>query len=221
MARVKTLGFSALLRLLDANEKPQRNAIKNRYVSRDARDFHRSFHLSIKNLLTGISTFRQAIRSAQRIKKQSERQHTKSGIVRFLRWYISLGTRGTAYPSIILPSPMGLFQVKFDPDCIIDLNGRRTAIHIWNSSKKINPDQALAALSLVAAKFPLTFDRPDDFAVLSLQSGDIYKWSDANKEHTIMALHLMTHLDRVFTLIRSELDIPSSGDQPQDPRPYL
>jgi hypothetical protein len=116
---------------------------------------------------------------------------------------------------------MGLFQVKFDPDCIIDLNGRRTAIHIWNSSKKINPDQALAALSLVAAKFPSTFDRPDDFAVLSLQSGDIYKWSDANKEHMIMALHLMTHLDRVFTLIRSELGIPSSGDQPQDPRPYL
>ncbi|WP_288429866.1 hypothetical protein [uncultured Agrobacterium sp.] len=222
MARVTTFGFSAFLRLLDANERPQKTSIKQRHVPSDGgHDFHRSFHTSIRRMLTGKSTFKEEIKAAQNIKQAPERRSAKIGIVRFLRWYLALSTKGAIYPAVTLTSPQGFFRVKFDPDCIVNLNGRRTAVHVWNSNEKINSDYALAALSLVAAKFPLTLDRPDDFAVLSLKSGDIYKWSDANKEHRNLALHLMTHLDRVFTIVRSDLGLPSIVDQQHDPRPYL
>ncbi|UHS61159.1 hypothetical protein HRR99_06345 [Agrobacterium vaccinii] len=223
MARVTTFGFSAFLRLLAQNEKPQRSAVKRRHItSKGGRNFHRSLHLSIARMLTGKASFKEVIKAARNIKKPAERRYAKVGIVRFLRWYISMGAKGAAYPATTLASPQGFFRVKFDPDCIVNLDGRRTAVHLWNSKEKINNDQALAALSLVAAKFPLTFDRPDDFAVLSLQSGDIYKWSDANKEHRKLALDLMIHLDRLFTITQSELGIPPRGDQPyDDTRPYL
>jgi len=215
--RTPEFGFSAFLRLLDAKENPQRAAIQKRYrPSKGGHNFHRSFHVSVRKILTGEASFVEVFRATRNIKKLPERRYTKFGIVRFLRWYLALKSKATLIAPLKVNSPKSLFRVKFQADCVVDLDGRRTAIHLWNSKKKINEAHALAALTLVASNFPPTKDRPDDFAVLSLQDGSLYKWSSATRTHKQLVTDFMVHLDRLFDLVRSELGIPSMGDQPSD-----
>ena len=113
-------------------------------------------------------------------------------------------------------SPKGFFKVTFQPDFLLELGGRRTAVHVWNTQQELSGNLVLAALCTVASRFPIQH-RPDDFAVLSLQDGRFYRWSDATKKHAALGENLLAMLDTQCELARTELGLPAIG--PEAPQP--
>jgi hypothetical protein len=178
-------GFSAFLRLISINEAPQKSAVRERYKPSNGKgyDYHRSLRLAIQKLNSGSEPATYVLRSLSTIKKVSERHSAKRGVIRYLRWRELNPGPATPCDSIIIDSPGSMFKVRFDADCVIELNGRRVAVHIWNTkSTKLSRNLVLAALTLVQKNWPRDRDMADDFAVLSLQNMELYRWSDDPKK---------------------------------------
>ncbi|WP_246730652.1 hypothetical protein [Rhizobium leguminosarum] len=145
-----------------------------------------------------------------------ERASAKRGLQRFFTWREDNPGLLEAYPALTFLSPKGFFKVIFQPDFLSELDGRRTAVHVWNTQQELSSNLVLAALCAVAIRFPPQH-RPDDFAALSLQDGRFYRWSDATREHAALGENLLAMLDTQCELARTELGIPAIG--PEVPLP--
>jgi hypothetical protein len=155
-----------------------------------------------------------------KITKSSERRSTKRGVVSFLRWIKVNGGSISFCDPIFIDSPAGLFKIRFDANCVVEINGRRTAIHVWNTQKpKLSRKEVSAALALVRRNVVTKVDTADDFAVLSLQDGNLYKWSDSPKSHDSLADSILLQLDQLCSLARSEFGLPQIGESAGWPQP--
>ncbi|MBY3560722.1 hypothetical protein [Rhizobium laguerreae] len=217
MAPVKTFGFSFLLKLVCLNLKPQKWAVRERHKpSKSGFDYHRSLRLRIQQIAFEGLSEAQALASTDQITKAPERASAKRGLQRFFTWREDNPGLLEACPALTFLSPKGFFKVTFQPDFLSELDGRRTAVHVWNTQQELSSNLVLAALCAVAIRFPPQ-QRPDDFAVLSLQDGRFYRWSDATREHTALGENLLAMLDTQCELARTELGIPAIG--PEVPLP--
>ncbi|WP_088675225.1 hypothetical protein [Rhizobium sp. R339] len=213
MAPIKTFGFSFLLKLVCLNPKPQKRTIRERHKpSKGGFDYHRSLRLRIQQIaFEGLSEV-QVLASTDQIRKAPERASAKRGLERFFKWREDNPGALEACPALTFLSPRGFFKVTFQPDLLLELDGRRTAVHVWNTQQQLSGNLVLAALCTVAGRFPLQ-RRPDDFAVLSLQDGRFYRWSDATKVHTALGENLLAMLDTQCELARTELGLPAIGPE--------
>lgn len=212
-----TFGFSYFLKLLCLNERPLKTEVRNRLTPSDsAYDYHRSLRLRIQRALIHGEDFDEVIASTDQISRDAERNSARQGLERLRDWRAE--NPGALMPcaSAVWESSDGEFKIRFDPDFAIDLGGQVTAIHVWNSLRPPLQDRMVyAALSLLPAAHADHETLPDDFAVLSLQTGRLYRLSDA-PDHSLLAARLIESLDRLIGDTRDELerDGPGGRDRP-------
>jgi hypothetical protein len=209
MSQIPKFGFSAYLKLLNANPKPRKSIIRNRYKpSSGGYDFHKSLRQRVQQIAFGGLSVQSAIASTQSITKPSERISAKKALERFEVW--KGGNPGSLHAAkpMVFPSPGGLFRVEFTPNFMMEIDGRLTAVHIWNTRHALAGNLTRAALCSVASRFPVD-DRPDDVAVLSLQDGSFFRWSEADKNLAALGERLLQLLDLEFATARIEFGLPA------------
>jgi hypothetical protein len=224
MAPIPTFGFSAFLRMICLNERPQKTAIFSRHrpSKEGGYDYHRSLRTCIQKLATGSHNLKEVLVEISDITKPSERNSTKRGVVRFLRWIRANGSAVAFCDPIFIHSPLGYFKVRFNANCVVEINGRRTAIHVWNTQNpKLSEKEVLAALSLVRRSVDTKTDVIEDFAVLSLTDGRLYRWSDNPSDYNVLADSILLQIDRLCSLARSEYGLPQIRRGPEPPRPSV
>lgn len=223
MSKIPTFGFSAFLRIISLNERPQKTAIRNRHrpvENKGGYDFHRSLRTAINELATGKSNLSDTLAKISSIPKLPERRSAKRGVVRFLRWIKNHSGAVSFCDPIVIDSPSGLFRIRFEADFVVEIAGRRTAVHVWNTkSPKLNKSHVIAALTIVQKHWPKNLDNVDDFAVLSLQDNRFFAWSDETNAYSGLADAILLHLDQLSALSRVEFGLPpiSRGIDGPDP----
>ncbi|MGW9230965.1 hypothetical protein ACWGPT_08860 [Pseudorhizobium sp. NPDC055634] len=224
MTKTPTFGFSAFLRLISLNEAPQKSAIRERYKPSSGKgyDYHRSLRLALQRLNSGSHSAADVLSSLSSIKKVSERHSAKRGIIRYIKWRKLVPGPVATCESVIFESPHSQFKVRFDADFVIELDGKRTAIHIWNTKgTKLSRSFVLAALSLVQANWPGDRDSDNDFAVLSLQDMTLYRWSDDPEHYQDLATTLVLRLDRLCRALMKEDGSTSTIGTTEPPSPSV
>ncbi|MBB4190054.1 hypothetical protein GGE45_002537 [Rhizobium aethiopicum] len=218
MSQIPKFGFSAFLKLLNTNPKPQTRLVRERYrPSGGGYDYHKSLRTRVQQVAFGELTPQQALDSTALITKHSERESARRGLKRFFEWQQqNPGTLETT-DGLLFTSPKGLYKVEFTANFLLELDGRRTAVHLWNTQHPLSGQLVRAALCTVATRFP-EHDRPDDIAVLSLQDGSIYKWSESDRQIALLGERLLEFLDNQFEVARTELGLPASPEGPS-PQP--
>lgn len=221
MSQVPKFGFSAFLKLINANPKPQKRLVRDRFrPSTGGYDFHKSLRQRVQRIAFENVSLQEALASTAEISQNAERESAVKGLRQFSEWRQKNLGGLSACESFLFSSPKGLFKVEFTPNFLIDLNGRRTAVHLWNTRQALSVGLVSASLCMVANRHPVE-GRPDDFAVLSLQDGRLFRWSDANKETAAFGEKLLEVLDLEFANARLEFGLPGAveGDAPETPTP--
>jgi hypothetical protein len=222
--KIPNFGFSAFLKLICSNERPQRSAVRERHKPKKGSgyDYHRSLRTGIHKLASGSANARDVLSALSDIKKPAERRSAKRGVVRFLKWLKENPGKITFCSPVTFHSPAGLFQVRYEADFVLEINGRRTAIHIWNTQKpQLSKNQVMAALTLVQRNVVKESDTADDFAVLSLQDRQFFRWSDDPNGFSRAADAMMHQVDQLCSFARGEYGWPSHESPPEKPHPEI
>ena len=208
-----TIGFSAFLKLISLNPKPQHTLIRKRILpdGSSARDFHRSLRLRAHRLLVDGLTLDEVLATLGRIKRDSERQSARSGLEKLTEWRRLNPGALLTFPSMLFESPQKKFKVRYLPDFGIMMDGRSVAVHIWNTGKpQLDVRMTYAALSLFTE---VNDNSPDDIAVLSLRNSVLYRRNEV-PDHSEIALNVIDRLDDIFDEIQHPPERPSIQDQP-------
>lgn len=223
MVKIPSFGFSAFLKIVCANEKPQKRAVKERHKpSKSGYDYHKNLRLRVQWLASSSHTAAQVISSLNDITKAPERASTHAGIKKFIEWQSHHKKEIQFCGPLTFRSPNGLFQVKYAPDFLTEIDGRLTAVHVWNTQEKLSRNLVVAMLTIVASNWDDTPERPDDFAVFSLRDGQFYNWSEHTEEHRKLGQKVMLHLENLCQIVRVELELPRAGEgitRPPSPSP--
>jgi len=209
-----TFGFSYVLKLLSMKQRPQRTAARKRLQpSGSGRDFHDSLRRLALDLLKGTD-LEGVLASANQIKKEAERNSAKVGLKQLAKWREANPGRLISYPAVTFPSPGEQFSINFRPDFGLVIDGRATAVHLWNTkSQKLSDRMAYAALSWVPAGYAAAANPPEDFAVLSLRERRLLRLSDSKRVH-VYGPGVFRFLDQLLIDARKALRLPSV--QPDD-----
>jgi hypothetical protein len=212
LSQVPKFGFSAFLKLINSNPRPQKRLVRDRFrPSSGGYDYHKSLRRRVQRIAFENLSIHEAMASTADIGPKAERESAIRGLLQFAEWRQK--NPGDLLPcdSFIFSSPKGLFKVEFAPNFLMELNGRRTSVHLWNTRDKLSAGLVNASLCMVASRHPVE-QRPDDFAVLSLQDGRLFRWSDANKEVAALGEKLLSVLDQDFANARFEFGLPGIAD---------
>lgn len=177
-----TFGFSAYLKLICLNSKPQRREVRGRLAPRGGGgyDFHRSLRLLAHKYLLGKEEPAELIRSVLNIVKDAERNSARSGLEKLFAWVEQNPCLFFEIPPATFKSPGGVYNVQFLPDFGAVIGGKKTAIHIWNTkAPDLEPHFCHGALALFPKVYAGQEGGPDDLAVLSLRDGNLYRLSEA------------------------------------------
>ncbi|QSY96048.1 hypothetical protein J2J97_09130 [Rhizobium bangladeshense] len=213
MTQVPKFGFSAYLKLINSQPRPQNTIIRKRYMpSEGGFDFHKSFRTRVQQASFHGLSVEAVLASTEQIRKLPERNSARRALEQFFEWKaLHPGMMETA-SGVCFPSPAGLFKVEFTPDFLLRIGDRRTAVHLWNTRHPLAGNLVRAALSAVANRYPLE-KRPEDFAVLSLQNRTLYRWSESDRETQAFGERLMEILDMQFSSARVELGLPARPER--------
>jgi len=145
--------------------------------------------LRARRLLVGGEPLAVVIASSGTITKPSERKSTVSALERLDFWRGSMPSPLLSGETAIYESPGKLFKIRFEPDCIVQLDGLKTAIHIWNTkSAKLAVNLVRPTLSLIAQAYATHKTSPDDLVVLSLISPiATYRLSESKEASSVAA----------------------------------
>lgn len=211
-------GFSAFLKLLSLNERPQRTLIRSRVrPSEGGFDFHRSFRLRAHRLLVDGENFEDVIASVDEITRAPEQRSAREALEKLDTWRGENPGEVVNFRGATFESPNRLFKVNFEPNFGLVLDGTPTAIHIWNNaSPPLSERMAYAAMSLFPTIYLAGQDAPKDLAVLSVREPRVYRLSDA-PDHTVLAERLVALIERTIAQVTEELDAPPA--LPPEDRP--
>jgi hypothetical protein len=218
---VPTFGFSAFLKLISLNSRPQRTLVRQRLsVSQsEGYDFHRSLKLRANRYLVDGVPLPDVLLTTAEIKRPPERRSAKTGLERLGIWRDFNAGPILSFEPVLFESPAKNFKVQFLPNFGIQLNRQNVAVHIWNTAKPdLDVRMAYAALSLFPSLYALQEVPPDDIAVLSLPNSQLYRLSEVEDQSEI-GRRLVRRLDDLFEEVRDEPVKPSPPpkDRPATP----
>lgn len=210
-------GFSAFLKLLSLNERPQRTLIRSRLLpSGGGFDFHRSFRLRAHRLIVDDEPFENIIASVDEITRAPEQRSAREALQHLHDWRGDNPGRVLNYRGATFESPSRLFKVNFEPNFGLEVGGVPVAVHIWNNATpRLLPRMTYAALSLFSGLYAGDSTPPRDIGVLSLREQRLYRLSDVSDQATL-ATALVAELERAISEIVEELPPPPPPSPPED-----
>lgn len=210
-----TFGFSAFLKLLSLNDKPQRTAIRNRLVPSPGGgyDFHDSLRRLARRYLVDGDPIADLLMSAGKIVQPPERLSAMAGLERLALWRAAHPGPILDFAPVTFESPGHLFKVKFEPDLGLPLLGTSTAIHFWNTkTPALSLNATYVALALAAQAYEKQEGAPEDVAVLSIREPPtLYRLSETGDWSSVAA----SVVERLEEIIEGPSSPPPSpGDHP-------
>ena len=213
-----TFGFSAFLKLICLNERPQRPEIRKRLSpGSGSYDFHRSLRLRAHRYLVKGEPIEQILASTAEIKQAAEQRSARAGLERLERWRCENPGAILSFVPATYESPTGLFRVVFTPDIGIGIGRDSVAVHLWNTAKPVLVRRMVyAALSLIASVYASIDNSPDEVAVLSLPESRLYRLSEAGRFAGLGA-SLAGRIEDMLRDTIDELDFPPPENRPGSP----
>lgn len=210
-----TFGFSAFLKLISLNERPQRTAIRTRLLaSGGGYDFHRSLKLRAQRFLVGEEPMADVLASVREITRAPEQESARAGLERLEAWRLEHPGAIVPYSPATYESPAGVFKVTFTPDFGVRLGRDGVGVHIWNTATPaLTPRMVHGALSLFPDLYGEMSNRPDDLAVLSLRGPRLYRLSEAGR-YAGLGASLASRIEDLLRDVREELGLPPPEDRP-------
>lgn len=215
-----TFGFSAYLKLISMNDRPQRRAVRERLTPRDGGyDFHKTLKTCAHSLLVENAPVAEVMKTIANIKKAAERRSALNGITRLIEWREANPSAILGFSNVTYESPNAIFKVNFTPNFGMQFGERTTAVHIWNT---INPPLTARAVYSALALFPTIYEAvgnaPDDLAVLSLRTSELHRLSTSS-DHAFLGRAMANRIEALFRSVRDELGLPSVSrhDEPSPP----
>ena len=214
-----TFGFSAFLKLISQNPKPQRRAIRERLLpsTGDGYDFHRSLKLHARRYLVDREPMEDLLTSAEEIKKEAEKKSVLKGLTTLETWRDDNPGEIFEASSHTFESPNELFKVAYQPNFGVILPTGRTTVHLWNTkAPALDRRLTYAALSL----FPHLYETEniDDYAVLSLHEPRLLRLNEVG-DQSALATNLIAALENVFVEVLDEIMGVGGSDTPTAPPP--
>lgn len=211
-----TFGFSAFVKLVASNERPQRTALRQRLLGGSAGgyDFHRSLKRLGRRFLVHGEALDSVLAAARKISRPPEQRSAVTGIERLAEWRGEVGGEIEDYQAVSYESPSGLFRVNYTPDFGIRLDRQGIAAHIWNTAKPdLNPRAVYGALSLFTDAYAEITGAPDDLALLSLREPRLYRLSEAGIYRGLGA-SIAERIEDIIRQEHSDLGLPPMEDRP-------
>lgn len=199
-SKVFTFGTSAYLKLLGLNPKPRSTELrKRRSPSGGGYDFHKTMRRIAATFVSGELSIEQVHAELARIVNQPERQSAIHAVNQLTSWLDGTPARRVMNENRV-PSPNGLFSVRFSPDIEVFRDGRPTLIHLWNTKQpKLTTREAIGTLGLFSREY-----RDEDIAVLCLRQCQLFVLTERTKAEELARL---LALDVERRLTSDELDI--------------
>lgn len=213
-----TFGFSAFLKMLSLNARPQRTEMRGRLRPSEASgyDFHRQFRLLAQRYLGGGEPLHELIAEANGFGNAAEGRAAREALQFLQEWRgRTPGVLRTFGPKTWV-SPAAAFGVRYTPDFGIEIAGVPVAVHIW---KTMRPDldarMTYAALSLFEDAYDEDPDPPRDLGVLSVVDGRLYRLSDV-ADQSVLAAGVVRFMENLIEEVREEgpRQGPPMGDRP-------
>lgn len=181
-----TFGFSAYLKLICLNSRPQRSEIRKRLTpSEGGYDFHKSLRTFSRQFILGGVSLVDIMNSTKNIKQAPERNSTIAGLQNLVKWRAANAGEIVDCPPVTFNSPHSVYKINFKPDFGISIDGKITAVHIWNTkSPHLENRFAYGALATLPEQYVEMSAAPDDFAVLSLRDNRLLRLSDVENMST-------------------------------------
>ena len=200
-----TFGFSAFLKLLSLNPRPQRREIRQRLSPTEGGyDFHRSLRLKSSRLMIDGEDLGGLIDEAALLGNPAERRSLESGLRLLSAWREANPGEVIAIPPTLYTSPAQRFKVSYVPDFGYHLGGHALAVHLWNTGTvNLVPRMTYVALAMVASSYQGDVV-PDDVAVLSLPENRLYRLSDVPDQSRLAGI-VAANLDAIFENVRLEI----------------
>lgn len=213
-----TFGFSAFLKILSLNPRPQRREVRLRLSPTEGGyDFHRSLRLRTNRYMVDNEDLQTLIDEAAGLGNPAERRSVEAGLRQLNAWRAANPGQVIAFPPALYVSPNEEFKVSFVPDFGYQLGVQNVAVHLWNTGTvELSPRMVYAALALASSSYE-TEVAPDDLAVLSLPDGELYRLSDVPDQSRLAAI-VATNLDRLFESVGEELATPPVPPETRPPR---
>lgn len=216
-----TFGFSAYLKLVCLNSKPQLSEIRKRLdqEKKSGYDFHRSLRLLAHKLIVEGQTIETLSTEIGQIVKLPERTSAIAGLRALANWRRRNPGRILGFQNATYQSPDNVFGVTFSPNFGLEIDGKKTAIHVWNTKRpKLEDRFVYGALALFPRIYSQTDDRPDDLAVLSLRDERLYRLSDVGDRSEFGAA-VASAIESLFKREGGGASLPPSSPSPDRPSP--
>lgn len=197
-----TFGTSAYLRLLLLNPRPMETAIKSRIIksNKEGRDFHASLRSSVKRYIINPLEKEQIQKEFEDIKSEPERASAKQGFKKATSFLERPGTDIYSPESKIFEHPSGRFAVKFQPNFGVQINGKRLAVHLWNTKSPALTERGTKAL---LALFINQFDENEFPIILCLKTMRMFGAGVSSYDRTIA----YAFAERVDALIEKYVEV--------------
>jgi hypothetical protein len=214
---MSTFGFSAFLKMLSLNDRPQRTEMRKRLLpsSGSGYDFHRQFRLLAHRYLSGGEALADLIAEAEAFGNEAEGRAAGEALMFLEEWRADFPGRLFAFAPAVWESPSGVFKVRYAPDFGIEIGGIRVAVHIWKTQRPpLDARMTYAALSLFPELYAGQGDAPQDLAVLSVTTGRLYRLSEV-PDQSVLAARVVGFIETLIEDITDEITLPPpAGDQP-------
>jgi hypothetical protein len=203
-----TFGFSAYLKLICLNSRPQRREIRNRLAPSDGGyDFHRSLRNISHRFIFGGEHLHDIDSLISDIVKLPERNSVREGIQKLSLWRSANPGEAFELPSVVVPSPSGVFKINYTPNFGISMDGKRVSVHIWNTrSPRLEKRFVYGALSLCKGAYSIQ-GGPDDLAVLSLRDQMLYRLSDVG-DFSALGIAVAAAIEDLMQTEAKDLGVP-------------
>lgn len=210
-------GFSAFLKMLSLNDRPQRTEMRNRLrpSSGTGYDFHRQFRLLAHRYLGGGEALEQLLVETHGWGNGAEGRAAREALEFLEDWRAhTLGTLFNFEPRVWENSSRA-FAVKYTPDFGIEIDGVRVAVHIWKTQHPpLDARMTYVALSLFADLYLDDPAGPQDVAVLSVIDGHLYRLSEV-ADQSVLAERVMAAIENLIEELGDAAPPPPpAGDQP-------
>lgn len=212
-----TFGFSAFLKMLSLNDRPQRTEMRNRLrpSSGSGYDFHRQFRLLAHRYLGGGEALDQLIAETEGFGNAAEGRAAREALELLEQWRGRTPGALFDFEPRVWDSPSGAFAVRYTPDFGIEIDGVPVAVHIWKTQRPpLDARMTYVALSLFPDLYVGHLAGPEDLAVLSVIDGRLYRLSDV-PDQSILAGRVTTAMEHLIEELEEEASPPPPvGDQP-------